>query len=88
MALKLEIAWKGYTPDYWKINNMSAVSNSGDSFTEVTLALYKNKATKELDPIENKLLEKSYILSGVDYTRATAYTELKLLPEFSGAIDE
>lgn len=86
MALQKIVNWKGYDYNYFKI--ASWVSNTINSTTQVTLRLYKDKATR--DASVEDYIPLSYhdnYVDGVDLTRAEIYAALKLLPSWSDTTD-
>ena len=84
MALIKTVTFKGFDACYWKIlkTNSDVLANK----TSTKVGLYKDLAARQ-DNIENTLLTKYYDLDGIDKLREDIYTELKLLPDFDGAID-
>lgn len=73
MALKLEKTYKGVVADYWKIIEIKSIIRRDE--TEVTLALYKDKQTRDED-ILNHLKVERILINGLDYTRETAYDKI------------
>jgi hypothetical protein len=84
MALLKTVTFKGFEANYWKILKTSEDIPSVK--TSVKVGLYKDLASRQAN-IENTLLTKFYDLDGVDKIREDIYEELKLLPDFDGAID-
>jgi hypothetical protein len=64
MALKKTKQIKGYQAEYWRIIQINSNFDSKDSI--VTLALYKNKATRDTDP--NAILETYQYNLGSDFS--------------------
>jgi hypothetical protein len=84
MALIKEVQYKGFTSNYWKI--MKTTEDVIANRTSVRMGLYKDQDART-EGIGNTLLNQSYDLDGIDKTRASIYSEIKLLPDFEGAID-
>lgn len=83
MALKLKTNYKGASAEYWKI--LSLNFNALENRTTVMLGLYINKDVRDSNA-ENFLVREPIILEG-EFTRETAYPTIKLLSNWTKAVD-
>lgn len=74
MALKKTQSYKGYTADYWRVTRVSC--EYAHNQTQVIMALYKDKATRDADP-DAVLLTQGKTFGGIIENRADAYAKVK-----------
>jgi hypothetical protein len=74
MALEKEIEYKGFTPKYWKITSFTsdAITNK----TNVSIGLYKDKATRDGN-VNDTIMTCNYSIEGLDFSREDIYKKIK-----------